>query len=146
MSKVKNQVLLSTAKALRELDPIRDKDGKLQREYKFTGLVRLAMARLLKRLNMECESIESTRQQLVKDHKLETVQEPGQEWARLKGNAEDLNKYQEEWRRITEAEIEFPIHYFNESDFNLEKNEIPNGTLAELLWLIKGEDEKDKPK
>jgi hypothetical protein len=146
MAKIKNQILLNTAKALRELDPIRDKDGKLQREFKFTGLVRLAMARLLKRLTIECETIEQTRQQLMKDHKLEAVQEPGQEWARLVGKQEDISKYQDEWKRVTEAEIEFQVHYFSETDFNVDKNEIPNGTLSELLWLIKGEEEKDKPK
>lgn len=104
--------------------------------YKLDPMVRLALARSMKRVLGELVTVQTVRQQLIEQgvkNGSVRVEHLGRE-SRLLGDGADA--VASEIKTLMEGEIELELHPVTTEDLNLKENQIPIRIIASLLGNI----------
>jgi recombinational DNA repair ATPase RecF len=130
--RVKNKNIQSTVQALNALD------GNKDRMFKFSATTTYQLAKMLRRLKEEAETIEAARVNLLKKHGLYQRGQAGE------ADQAALAAFSDDYNQLIEAESDVTVTSFKLGEFNLETNQIPVSVLAAIDWLIIDEEKVGK--
>ena len=126
--KLKNTVIHVLVQVLNQLDPAIGRSP-----YKLNGKVRFAMAKNLRKLQVELDTLETVRQKLIEEYGLTPTKQPDGS-SRLDG--EKFAEYEQAFNDVLDAETEVDLHQITEADLDLDANQIPFTLLSPLIGTL----------
>jgi len=118
---------------LAELDGYRDEDNH-RVVFKFSPVMRLRIARAMARIENAHSEMEKARIKLVKDYGVEGLR-PGDPKL-TEEQSKNLRDYLVAVNEAKSEDVEIGMPEFSIKDLDLDKNQIPNTTLAKIAPLI----------
>lgn len=126
--KLKPTQIHQIVQTLNQIDPPTGKSA-----YTLSGKTRFAIAKNLRRLQAELDTLEEVRQKLIADYKLERVPQPD---GSVRIDGPGFTDYQNAFQQALETETEVALHQISEADLDLDNNQIPSTLLAPLIDTV----------